>query len=280
MRWNPELDAQREQNRMVAIVGMQTERISQVDPLLGAALINFSTVSIANWNQSKVVVFADDSKIVADLFQTFLAVLLGVTLDRRGRSIRKIYQAPHFGIAWRHLTSQIVHYMRFPLSSFIDWILFVMHTQSTYCVCLCPVPLSFTSQTDVDYDPFVEPYHSWLLTSLCTCSTNRNAIICSKAFTFIFLTALSRLQSQTVFIILLLFGTQEPSFLITAVTQNVFFSPWLLHQQCPAIIHRSLNFHTVVCKSNSRRPVSFGLTFRHGTSRPDLLHRQQYFTQV
>lgn len=67
MRWHPELDAQRQQNRMIAIVGMQTKRIPQVDPLLGAALINFGAVPITNRNQPKVVDFADDSKIVADL---------------------------------------------------------------------------------------------------------------------------------------------------------------------------------------------------------------------
>lgn len=95
----------------------------------------------------------------------------------------------------------------FPYQLLLTESFFVMHTQSTYCVCLRFASLSFTSQTDVDYDPFVEPYHSRLLTSLCTCSMNRNAIISSEAFTFNFLITVSRPESQTVCFILLLFRT-------------------------------------------------------------------------
>lgn len=87
MRWYPELDAQREQNRMVAIVGMETQRIPQVDPLLGAAFVHLDAVSIPHRNQPEIVGLADDTEVVADLFQTFLAVSLGITLDPRGSSI-------------------------------------------------------------------------------------------------------------------------------------------------------------------------------------------------
>lgn len=182
-----------------------------------------------------------------------------------------------------------------PLSTFIDWIVLLMHTQSTYCICLRFVSLSFTLQTDVDYDSFAEPYHSRLFTSLCTTVLWTEMLYyffqCNHfVFILLIIAAVSRPQSQivsfcdTVFLYPLVIFNRRAILSHHRCYANVcfFFLPWLAHQQCPlVIIHRSLNFHTALFANLILVELfNIGLAFRYGTSRSDLLHRQQNFTQV
>lgn len=169
-----------------------------------------------------------------------------------------------------------------------------MHTQSTYCICLRFVSLSFTLQTDVDYDSFVEPYHSRLFTSLCT-------LVLRTEMLYYFFQC-----NHFVFILLIIAAVSRPQSQIVSFCDTVFFlyplvifnrRAILSHHRCYAnvcffsctpamspgvIIHRSLNFHTALLFANLILVELFniGLAFRYGTSRSDLLHRQQNFTQV